>query len=1302
MPSDPSSYVAPSKVQLLSNGRYGVALGAAGSGYSQWNGMAVTRWREDPVGDAWGSYILLRDEDSGEIWSTSCQPLGDSAGAYASTLCSDHVRITHCRGALTSELKVAVVSDRDIECRRVTLSNTGDRLRDITLTSYAELILGSPAGDASHPAFSKLFVVTEWLGEEGIVLATRRRRSDSEQEIWAAHRLVIDRAADHGYACETDRLAFLGRGRTLRNAAGMQPGHALSSTVGCVLDPIFSVRGRLKLKPGESARATFWTAVADSREAVLALMRSLDADDASDKAFAGAKQWAERASATLGISQADADMYDALVGPLLYADAAWRGSADALGRAQGGAPTLWSGGISGDRPIALFQVSNQTDVDGVDELLKAQCYWRSRGLGVDVVLLDTADGQQGELGRHLQQQIDQQKFRLSSPEGVVKAEAFLLFDDSISDALRDGLEASARLVLDASRWSHLTALRVHTEIEADTPSSISQLKSEEGASEIPAPSPPREFDNGLGGFIDHGRSYEITLENGACTPAPWINVIANADFGFLVSAEGGGYTWSENSQQNALTPWPNDPVSDVPHEVLYLRDDESGALWSATALPIRAPDAIYSVEHGKGYSRFRHTAYGIESTLLQFVPVSGALKLSRLRLHNHSSRTRRLSITGYVQWALGPNGSVTAPFLCTAMDPATGALFASNAWRAEFNQRVAFIDFPGRSCTCTGDRLEFLGRYGTVERPAALMSGAPLSGRTGMGMSPCGALQTVIEIAAGDDVELTFVLGEAQSREACAALVASCRQMDLDVVFKQARDAWRTTLDVVQVRTPDRAMDILINDWLVYQALGCRMWARTAYYQASGAYGFRDQLQDAMALCVARPELTRQHLLRAAARQFPEGDVQHWWLPPSGQGIRTRIRDDRVWLPYAAAHYVLTTGDSGVLEESLPFLDGAALKQGETDAFFQPGVSKELATLYEHASRAIDSSLTCGAHGLPLIGTGDWNDGMNNVGAQGRGESIWLAWFLVATIDAFAPLAEARSDDVRARQWRDYADKLRVVLDSDAGWDGDWYRRGYYDDGTPLGSRDSDECKIDVIAQSWSLMAGGTHVAHIAKAMASVQQYLIRQDDRIALLFTPPFDHTKANPGYIKGYPPGIRENGGQYTHGATWSIFAYAKLGQGENAAQLFDMLNPIRHADSPDAVARYKVEPYIGCADVYSVAPHVGRGGWTWYSGTAGWLYRAGVEAILGFQLKGDHLLLDPCIPRAWPGYSMVYRRQNKDGTTTRYDITVENPTGASRGVAQIELDGVALPPSARLIPLAEDCVSHTVRVTLGSSRE
>ncbi|MEW9571682.1 glycosyl transferase family 36 [Rhodanobacter sp. Si-c] len=1270
---------------LLSNGQLTLMIDRHGAGFSRWRDLAVTRWREDPTVDGWGSWLLLRDEGNGEVWSPTQQPFGHDTPDDAKRFEPGRATFHRRHHSLHCMLEVAVAADADVELRRLTLSNHGDRVRHLSVTSYAELVLGPAGADDGHPAFSKMFVQTGWDAGLALLLATRRKRSNDEATVWAAQALQIAGAESAASEIETDRMRFLGRGRTLRYAQGLQAGAALGGGVGCVLDPVFAQRRHFTLAPDSEVTVLLWASLADSRAGALALATQAAAEDAAARLFDGAMQQAQARLRQYGIDEAQAVRAAHWLDALLVSDPAQRAAPEEIARGHGGAPTLWAAGISGDRPVALLRLRSEADLPRVQELLRAQQLWRAQRCAMDVVLLTTDDAAVQPV---LDPLVKAQQAQLKAGDGLPKAELFALQEGTIGDDLRNGLACVARLVLDGEAAPR-PAVSVATPAAPAPP-----LRATRPARDAAAVDAAPEFPNGCGGFVEQGRAYRVELAEGDCTPQPWVNVIANPAFGFLVSAEGGGYAWSINSQQNPLTPWPNDPVSDSPHEVLYLRDEDNGALWSATALPIRVAGAKYAATHGKGWSRFETDAHGIALELVQCVPVDDALKLARVRLANRSPRMRRLSFTAYVEWALGPNGAVSAPFVQTARDEKTGALFARNRWRPDFGDRVAFADLGGAQQAMSGDRAGFLGPLGAVDCPAALRGDAPLPGRFGAGLDPCGALQLRIELPPHTEIELRWLLGDAPGEAAAQAMVARYRAIDLDAVLAAVAVQWNGLLDAVQVRTPDRALDLMLNDWLLYQVASCRLWARTAYYQASGAWGFRDQLQDVMALCVSRPDLAREHLLRAAGRQFAEGDVQHWWLPPDGQGIRTRISDDRVWLAHVAAHYVEVSGDAAVLDEALPFLTGQAIPDGATDAYFQPGSSDEKPSLHEHCARALDSALTRGAHGLPLMGTGDWNDGMNAVGAGGRGESSWMGWFLIRSIEAYAPLAEARGDKARAQRWRDYAKAMRAALEQ--AWDGAWYRRGYYDDGTPLGSAQGEECRIDTLAQSWSVLAGAADAAHAAQAMAANERELVDREHRLSRLFTPPFDHARENPGYIKGYPPGVRENGGQYTHGAVWSIFAWAALGDGDRAGELFGYFNPIRHSDDAGAVARYRVEPYVSCADVYSMDELAGRGGWTWYTGSAAWLYRAGLEALLGFRKQGGCLRIDPCVPKHWPGFELDYRHRGAQHLT-RYAIRVENPHGVCRGVGVLELDGRPLPVDEP-VELVDDGAAHVVRVLLG----
>jgi cyclic beta-1,2-glucan synthetase len=1287
-----SPHSATPATQLLSNGRYSVMLTAAGSGYSTWRDLAVMRWREDATCDDWGSYIFLRDVASGEVWSAAYQPVGVEPEGYEVAFNEDRAEFTRRDGDLTTSLQVLVSAEDDAEVRRVSISNLGDRPREIEVTSYAELVLSPQAADVAHPAFSKLFIETEHLGALGALLATRRRRTLTEPEVWAAHLAVVDGVAVGKREFETDRARFLGRGGSIRTPSAIMNGRPLSGSVGAVLDPIFALRRGVRIAPGATARIDFWTMVASSREAALGLVDKHHDVGAFERAGALAWTQAQVQLHHLGIDRSEAGQYQRLAGHIVYAAPMLRPPSDTIGSGSGGQPDLWGLGISGDLPIMLVRISDVQQIDLVREALQAAEYWRMKRLAVDLVILNerTASYVQ-DLQIAIETLVRASQSRPQMGDERPPGHIFILRADLISPESRALLGSIARAVLVGERGRLVDQLERAPEAAPSAralpsrPTATSELQ-------VSRPAPGVEYFNGLGGFAEGGREYVTIIGPGQSTPAPWINVIANPGFGFHVSAEGGGYAWSVNSREHQLTPWSNDSVTDRPGQAFYLKDEETGDLWSPTALPIRDEAATYVARHGWGYSRFEHTAHGITAELLEFVPLGDPVKISRLRLRNLSGRVRSLSVTAYVEWVLGATRGAAAPFVTTRVDPGSGAILAMNPWNPAFGSRVAFADLAGQQTSWTCDRREFIGRNGSLAWPAALADGAPLSGRVGSGIDPCAALQTTVELAPNGVAEIVFFLGDATDEAEARSLIARYRDADPDAVLSEVNGFWDEIVGAVQVKTPDRSMDIMLNGWLTYQTLACRVWARSGFYQASGAYGFRDQLQDCMALATVRPSMTREHLLRAAGRQFVEGDVQHWWLPHSGQGVRTRISDDRAWLAYAAAHYVKVTGDMGILDESTPFLAGQLLEPGESDSFFQPTVAVDAASLYEHCARALDASLAVGLHGLPLIGGGDWNDGMNRVGEGGKGESVWLGWLLHAALDAFAKLADARGERARAANWRAHMKALDDAIEGEA-WDGHWYLRGWFDDGSPLGSAMSEECRIDSIAQSWAVLSGAAPADRAAQAMAAVDRELILPHDGLALLFTPPFDRSSPDPGYIKGYPPGVRENGGQYTHAALWSVMAFAGLGEGDKAAALFWLLNPINHARTRTDMHRYKVEPYVVAADVYAAPGHVGRGGWTWYTGSAGWMQRAGVESILGLRFEGDSLLLDPCVPRSWPGFEITVRRG-----AARYEIAVENPQGVQRGVVDAEFDGVMIAVRPLVVPLKDDGAVHRLRVRLG----
>ena len=1279
------------EVHLLSNGRYHVMATHAGGGYSRWGDLAVTRWREDATADCWGTFIYLRDRDTGRYWSTAHQPTLRKADHYEAIFVQARAEYRRRDQAIEAHTEISVSPEDDVEIRRVTLTNQSSRPRHIEVTSYAEVVLAPLNADLAHRSFSNLFVQTEILPDRQAILCTRRRRTPGEQVPWMFHLLAAPGATADEPSYETDRAKFIGRGRTATNPVVLESRASpstLSNTDGSVLDPIVAIRRTLTLSPNESATVQIISGVADTREAALALLEKYCDRHFVERAFEMAWFQSQEVLRHLNATEADAQLYGRLASSVIYANALRRASPSIIARNRLGQSGLWRFAVSGDLPIVLIRIGDLNRIDLVKQVLQAHAYWRMKGLTADLVIVnEDFSGYRAVLQDQIMGLIN------SGPEAQIidkPGGVFVRRAEELSEEDRVLFQTVARVVFSDSAETLIEQVerRVSAERVSDSFEPLLRPSTERI---YPLSAHERIFCNGLGGFTPDGREYVITLEPGQSTPAPWVNVIASPHIGTVVSESGSAYTWVENAHEFRLTTWHNDPISDSSGEALYIRDEETGAFWSPTPLPARGRSG-YVCRHGFGYSVFEHYEAGISSELYTYVAMDAPVKFVVVKLRNHTRRPRRLSLTGYWELVLGEWRHANLMHIVTETDPHSGALFAHNAYGRECANRVVFAQVSELERSVTGNRSEFIGRNGSLASPTA-MRRKRLSGKTGASLDPCAAIQTQIELAEGQEREIVFIFGAARNSDEAQHLIqrfsgpARARQA-LEAVWEH----WNRTLGAVYVETPDPALDVLANGWLVYQTLSCRLWGRSGYYQSGGAYGFRDQLQDTMALIHTTPWFAREQLIRCAERQFLQGDVQHWWHPPHGQGVRTHFSDDYLWLAYATCRYVLATGDTGVLDESIHFLEGRMLNPEEEAYYDQPQRSAEAASLYEHCVRAIKHGLRFGEHQLPLMGCGDWNDGMNLVGRDGKGESVWLAWFLYENLQLFAGLARGRDDQVFAEVCTGQASQLRNNIEAHA-WDGAWYRRAYFDDGTPLGSSTNDECQIDSISQSWAVISGGGDPIRARQAMAAVDQRLVRHDAQLIQLLAPPFDKSDLEPGYIKGYVPGVRENGGQYTHAAIWTTTAFAMMGDRERAWELFAMLNPINHGSTPTGIERYKVEPYVMCADIYGAPPHTGRGGWTWYTGASGWMYRLAVETLLGLQLEVDHLRIAPCIPAHWESYKIHYRYRE-----TFYHITIQRiseQSEQSEQVIGVTVDGVERPDN--IILLIDDRQDHAVEVRI-----
>jgi len=1285
----------------ISNGQYSVMMTNSGAGFSRYKNISLSRWREDVTQDAWGMYFYIQNLDSGDVWSATHHPCRNSGEDYKVIYAVDKVEYSRKDGNITTRTEVAVSPEDQAEMRRISLTNHSKHSRTVEVTSYFEVVLARPSEDLAHPAFGNLFIQTEF--EQEALLASRRPRSENQARLWLMHTVATEGETIGSLQYETDRARFIGRGRGLARPQALDANHPLSNTVGAVLDPIMSLRQRVRIAPGKTARVSFSVGYAENREEVIRIAEKYKDPLSVNRAFELAWTHSKMELRQLNLTAAQANECLSLGGHLLYLSPCRSDAAQCIKNNRKGQSSLWPYAISGDLPIVLVRVKNIENLDLVRRLLTIHEYWRLKGLFAELVILNEDEsGYLQILQDNLRDLISMGHARdlLNQSGGV-----FLLQKGHVPEDDVNLLCAVSRIIFNGDGGSCSIQIRKKGKLmtgkvehrkentEEKTQDQLIQID-HVVVSEFHDEAQDRtigqlQFENGYGGFSEDGKEYVIHLQEGMNTPLPWINVIANSKFGFQVSEVGAGYTWSLNSREYKLTPWSNDPILDPAGEALYLRDEQSGEYWSVAAGPKREKGP-YTIRHGQGYSVFEHDSHNVKQSLRYFVPVDQSVKVIELMITNTTNHALSLSAVYYAEWVMGVARELTAPYLVTDYDGERDIFYAQNTYQEEFAGRVGFLTALGSPVSSyTGDRSEFIGRNGTLEDPMGLKLNL-LSETVGAGLDSCCALQIKVSLAPGESKIITYLLGETGNRQEAEKIVASYgRPGKIIKAFEEVKRFWDEMLGNIQVDTPDQSMNLLLNRWLLYQTVACRVWARSAFYQSGGAYGFRDQLQDVMALVYTTPEVTRKQLILNCGHQFVEGDVQHWWHAETGKGIRTKFSDDLLWLPFVTAHYIQRTGDLGILAETNVFLEDDLLKEDEDERYSIPRISQEQGTVYEHCIRAIERGLHFGQHGLPLIGSGDWNDGFSRIGIKGKGESVWLGWFLYLVLTQFSSLCDDQQDYERATRYRSIAEELQKNMELH-GWDGGWYRRAYFDDGTPLGSAQNTECQIDALAQSWSVISGAAKLTRAKDAMLALEHYLWRKEDGVLLLLTPPFDTFLPDPGYIKGYVPGVRENGGQYTHGASWAILAYTSLGEGDKATKLFQMLSPIHHARTEHEVNRYKVEPYVVAADVYASHPHIGRGGWTWYTGASGWMYQAGLEGILGFKRERNTLVLKPCIPSGWSGYRLTYQY-----LTTKYVIIVENSMSRMTGCERITLDEeVLLEP---IIMLKDDGQIHTVQLTM-----
>ena len=1308
---------SPPRLHILSNGNFSTLLTHSGTGSSQCDGVTLNGWEPDPTIDPLGVFVYIKDLKSGEFWSAGHQPVKRKPDRYDSWFHNGKIVTSRVDEWIETTTEVCVSPDYPIELRKIILTNYSEKERELEVTSYAEVVLNQRKDHNSHPAFSKLFIQTDYLAEHHALMAKRRPRSDNEPPMWMVHTFAgedPDNLTDP-LQYETERSKFIGRGRTLNHPKAMDSDSRLECSLGNVSDPIMSLRKKIKLGAGEKIILSFGLGYATSEHEAIYMADMYDSSLAVLRAFDLAEVYGSVELNHIGTDSKEAHYFQKLASHIIYANKKYRADSSVLMQNRQKQHDLWAYGISGDLPLVIFKIDQTDQIKHLKKMLKAHTFWRMKGLQSELLILnDHAPSYADEVQEAIYQLIEStaDKGLVNRYGGIfvhrtdkMPPEDLKLVHTVAHAQFRHKLPAKEDLILygvDTHSWLNVE------EVEDCRPAEVEFHKD----AEMIKPEQSLRYFNGFGGFSEDGKEYRIQIKIDPETnrhrfpPAPWSNIISNPDFGTLVTERGAGYTWSENSRENKITNWPNDPVLDPHSEAFYIRDNEHRSFWSPAPGPVPG-NGNYEVTHGFGYTTFYHTSEGLKQELTHFVPLSDSVKISRLTIENTGRKSRSLSLFRYQDRVLGVSRNSSSRYVTSQFVDEMETLISKNFYNNEFAGRVAYsgVYLPDhdseQNVYHTSERENFIGRNQSLNNPLAVRKNQNLDNRIEEGSDPCAALQVDLELEKGEKRVIYFFDGEAKSEQEAKKILSKYRDAEnAESALNSVKEFWADKTGRVQVETPDKSIDLMVNGWLTYQNLSSRMWGRTAYYQAGGAFGFRDQLQDSMALLHVDPALSRNQILLHASQQFEEGDVLHWWHPPTGRGIRSKITDDRLWLPYVTDHYIRATGDHDILNERVSYITARSLDDHEHEVYLTPQVAGKSGSLYEHCCKAIDISLQFGQHGLPLIGAGDWNDGMNRVGEEGRGESVWLGFFIYITLHRFIPICKKMNDTDRAKRYKKTASELKKRL-NDEGWDGEWYLRAFYDDGSPLGSIQNDECKIDAISQAWAVISGVASGDRAHKALQSAEDHLISESDGIIRLLTPPFDKTEKNPGYIKGYIPGVRENGGQYTHGALWLIKAFAELGMGEKAVRYLNMVNPINHTSSFEKCLQYKVEPYVVAADVYGEPPLTGMGGWTWYTGSGGWMYRVMLESVVGFRVEGNHIILSPAVSKSWKSYTIRYK---PDDTGTEYIIKIENEDGAEAGRLAGKIDGKEISSDGKKtrIEIKKDGKTHRAELRILSGKK
>ena len=1260
-----------SRGNIIGNEKYVVAINQQGIGVSKFEENYINRFKKTDDYDQ-GIFFYIKDIETNDIWSATGEENCDKCTIQ---FMPDKNQFEKTKNGIKTKLKITVDANEPVEIRRLKIKNDTEKEKIFEVTSYFEPVLSRKEQDYAHQAFNNLFLVYKYDEElDAIVVKRRARDIHQDKKVFLIAKMQTNCEKIGETEFEINKEKFIGR-NNLGLPIMIRNSNPLSKKDGLTTEGIIALKNTVKVQPGEEVFVDLLLSVEYDKQTAIDNIKKYNITENITREFEIVKAKTEAEARYLEVKGKDIDIYQTIMSYVLF-DNPLRQNQQ-LGYKVYEQKDLWKYGISGDLPIITVTIKYVNDLYVIKQVIKAYEYLKIKNIKVELVIINEENYsyenyirdeiESAILNSHLayMKNIYGGIFVLSKSEmdiqdvNLIKFVSTIVIDSHLG-TLENIIQDMEEEVLDNYRIVEKSEIKT---MEEDTTKDVDILSNTQNV----------KYYNEYGAFSEDGKEYIIRTNNDNKVPTTWSHIMANEKFGTVVTESNGGYTWYKNSRLNRVTSWNNSSSVNIPSEAIYLKDLDNGRIWSPTAMP-KPDDKNYNAIFGFGYAKYIHSSDDILQELEVFVPQDESVKINILTLKNNAPKKKKVKIVYYLKPVLGEDEIKSDGYIKLQYEENANVLIAKNLYKTEEFENIVYVSSSEKIKSFTGNKKSFLGKGG-ITNPSGLHRMA-LDNDNGLGKKTCMAIELEVEIESFSDKKISIVMG-ADDNIVNAKDIAYkySKVQNCNMELSKTKNKWNELLGRVQINTPYESLNIMLNGWTMYQTIVSRLLGRSGFYQSGGAFGFRDQLQDAFATKYIDTQILYNQIIKHSKHQFIEGDVEHWWHEENNRGIRTKFSDDLLWLPFAVIQYISYTGDYNILKVKTPYLQGAELQQHEKEKYdkYLPGDVEE--TIYEHCKKAIDRACNFGENGLPKIGIGDWNDGFSNIGPEGKGESVWLGFFLYMILEGFVKISENKHDKKNATKYREIMDRLRNYLNNN-GWDGRWYKRAFADNGDVYGSMENEECKIDSIAQSWSVISGVGEENKKISAMESLEKHLVDTENGIIKLLDPPFYKGKLEPGYIKAYLPGVRENGGQYTHAAIWAIIAEAMLGKGDKAVELYRMITPIEHSRTKEAANKYKVEPYVIAADVYSYQNLAGCGGWTWYTGSSSWYYLAGIQYLLGLNINHNIMTIRPCIPKEWEEYSIRF----KFGESI-YNIKVKNPNRKNTGVERVILDGTEIEKEIKL---------------------